>query len=159
MNTSYYSNFIIVFLSNISVFFIKRGFYKPFFKSFFFNFVVTLDPSTVLRFRFNGEDNKTVIVAENSRVDLLCQADGRPTPQMSLVSIKDNNHMLSSTSPGDIQVTESTEELSYTMNQVQCEHAGDYRCEVNNGIGHDSHTVKLLVFCKSVFLLSFFLFL
>ncbi|PVD27822.1 hypothetical protein C0Q70_12996 [Pomacea canaliculata] len=83
-------------------------------------------PSTVLRFRFNGEDNKTVIVAENSRVDLLCQADGRPTPQMSLVSIKDNNHMLSSTSPGDIQVTESTEELSYTMNQVQCEHAGDY---------------------------------
>ncbi|XP_025102816.1 uncharacterized protein LOC112569287 isoform X2 [Pomacea canaliculata] len=104
-------------------------------------------PSTVLRFQLNALNNKTVTVAENSSIEMLCQADGRPTPRMSFVSIKDNNRVLNSKPLGNIQVTEVRQELRHVINQIQCENSGDYRCEVNNGIGQDNQTVRLLVLC------------
>lgn len=96
----------------------------------------------------NAVENETIIVNENSSVSMLCQADGRPTPPMSLVIIKDNNRVLSSRPAGVIQVMEETGELRYFINHIQCEDSGDYKCEVDNSVGTDSKTVKLLVLCE-----------
>ncbi|PVD27814.1 hypothetical protein C0Q70_12988 [Pomacea canaliculata] len=95
----------------------------------------------------NAVENETIIVNENSSIEMLCQADGRPTPRMSLVIIKDNNRVLSSRPAGVIQVMEETGELRYFISHIQCEDSGDYKCEVDNGVGIDSKTVKLLVLC------------
>ncbi|PVD27768.1 hypothetical protein C0Q70_12940 [Pomacea canaliculata] len=109
--------------------------------------VIFTDPSSVLSFKLNAEDNKTVSVSENSNVNMTCVASGRPAPRMRLVG-GSNRHELMSRAEGDIESHEKSRELSFFMCKAQCEDSGDYTCEVDNGVGNVTQSVMLLVTCN-----------
>ncbi|XP_025100431.1 uncharacterized protein LOC112567801 [Pomacea canaliculata] len=103
-------------------------------------------PPSVLSFKLNAEDNKTVNVSENSNVIMTCVASGRPAPRMRLVG-GSNRHELMSRAEGDIESHEKSRELNFFMCKAQCEDSGDYTCEVDNGVDNVTQSVLLLVTC------------
>lgn len=104
------------------------------------------DPPSVLSFQLNVE-NQTLTVAENSNVTMLCSANGRPAPRMLLIRGSDHQQ-LTQRPQGDIQLNELNRDLDFFLCQARCQDSGDYICKVDNGVGQDSKTVRLLVQCE-----------
>ncbi|KAK7467742.1 hypothetical protein BaRGS_00037017 [Batillaria attramentaria] len=75
-------------------------------------------------------------VNEGQSVTFHCQADGRPTPTMTLVD-QDSNEEVTQESP-----------ISHTVSHARCEDAGNYRCSAGNTIGSNQTESRLLVNCK-----------
>lgn len=99
----------------------------------------------MVSFQLNGVNNQSVTVTENSGVDISCVATGRPN-----IIIKElNKQELCRRSQEVIRPFEKEQsDLNFTLSVFGCQQSGDYRCEVNNELGNDSQTVRLLVQCK-----------
>lgn len=118
----------------------KTGFKRPIKDLFFLT-----DLPTVLKFELNDFNNETVTVLENSNVNVLCQASGEP----KMVIIRGNGRKEVKSQPaGDKQYKELQRELRFVIARVRCDESGEYICHVNNLVGNDSKTVRLLVQCK-----------
>ncbi|KAK7477510.1 hypothetical protein BaRGS_00031195 [Batillaria attramentaria] len=77
-------------------------------------------------------------VRENQSVAFTCRADGRPTPNITLVNRDTGRQLRRQSSP-----------LSYSVSRARCEDAGVYTCSASNGIGPDQvETIKFLVNCE-----------
>ncbi|KAK7477528.1 hypothetical protein BaRGS_00031213 [Batillaria attramentaria] len=77
-------------------------------------------------------------VDEGQSVTFDCQADGRPTPTVTLVNRDSNTEIATESSP-----------LSHIVSSARCEDAGVYTCSASNGIGPDQvETTTLLVNCR-----------
>ncbi|XP_025102205.1 uncharacterized protein LOC112568894 isoform X2 [Pomacea canaliculata] len=109
--------------------------------------IVGYSPS-VISFSINNVDNMTVNVQEKSRVEMKCLSKGRPTPSIQLINSTEPEQSLNETQPtGNISVDKTTEEVTLTIEDVQCEASRVYRCDVNNSLGQDKVTRTLLVSC------------
>ncbi|XP_025103057.1 hemicentin-1-like [Pomacea canaliculata] len=102
-------------------------------------------PPSVVSFQLNNE-NQTAIVNESSDVNMICAANGRPAPRMMLVRGSDGQE-LKVRPQGEIGFDEERRDLAFFLCKAECQDSGDYRCEVDNGVGHDSKTIRLLVQC------------
>ncbi|PVD27850.1 hypothetical protein C0Q70_13026 [Pomacea canaliculata] len=87
----------------------------------------------VLNFQINAEARTVVTVAENSSVRMRCEAEGRPSPHMTIVSVSNDKREVASRPRGAVQSPDQRVELTYDLTAAPCEAAGDYRCEVDNG--------------------------
>ncbi|XP_025102823.1 deleted in malignant brain tumors 1 protein-like [Pomacea canaliculata] len=107
--------------------------------------VIIQDRPAVLSFQLNNVDNKSVTVSENFKVKMSCLASGRP----NMVIMKElNKEKLQIQSQEDIMSIKGEKNyLNHSISNVACQQSGDYRCEVNNDLGNDSQTVRLLVQC------------
>ncbi|KAK7491361.1 hypothetical protein BaRGS_00017462 [Batillaria attramentaria] len=77
-------------------------------------------------------------LSENQAVTIDCQANGRPTPNMTLIRRDRGTVMSVELSP-----------LSYTIPRSSCEDAGDYTCVASNSMGPDrENTDTMIVKCK-----------
>ncbi|XP_025102819.1 uncharacterized protein LOC112569288 isoform X1 [Pomacea canaliculata] len=101
----------------------------------------------VLNFEINAEARTVVTVAENSSVRMRCEAEGRPSPQMTIVSVSNDKQEVASRPRGAVQSPDQRVELTYDLTAAPCEAAGDYRCEVDNGVGQESRNIRLYVEC------------
>ncbi|KAK7485507.1 hypothetical protein BaRGS_00023195, partial [Batillaria attramentaria] len=77
-------------------------------------------------------------VNEDQSVTFYCQADGRPTPTMTLVD-QDSHKVVTDKSPSPI---------SHNVSRARCEDAGNYTCSTGSGIGSNQAESRLLVNCK-----------
>lgn len=90
----------------------------------------------------------TVNVQEKSRVEMKCLSKGRPTPSIQLINSTEPEQSLNETQPtGNISVDKTTEEVTLTIEEVQCEASRVYRCDVNNSLGQEKVNRTLLVSC------------
>ncbi|XP_025102812.1 deleted in malignant brain tumors 1 protein-like [Pomacea canaliculata] len=103
--------------------------------------------SHVLNFQINAEARTAVTVAENSSVRMRCEAEGRPSPHMTIVSVSNNKQEVASRPRGAVQSPDQRGEVTYDLTAAPCEAAGDYRCEVDNGVGQESRNIRLYVEC------------
>ncbi|PVD27851.1 hypothetical protein C0Q70_13027 [Pomacea canaliculata] len=100
----------------------------------------------VLNFEINAEARTVVTVAENSSVRMRCEAEGRPSPQMTIVSVSNDKQEVASRPRGAVQSPDQRVELTYDLTAAPCEAAGDYRCEVDNGLAEDRGVnVKVII--------------
>lgn len=94
-----------------------------------------------------NDKSDNVSVVENSTITMRCEADGRPTPRMTITKASDNS-VLQTTSEGNITVEDQKGEITYTVAEVQCSHTDKYICTAANGIGMKDQSVSLFVKCK-----------
>ena len=87
------------------------------------------------------------MACEGSLVTLVCNATGKPTPNITWTKIEDNG-------------TDSVPLLplvdgKYVLSNIQRSANGTYRCTADNGVGTPvNRTVSVTVECKSSFLYS-----
>ncbi|XP_025102832.1 deleted in malignant brain tumors 1 protein-like isoform X2 [Pomacea canaliculata] len=104
-------------------------------------------PPSIITFFLNYQVDPTVTVTENSDVDMLCEAHGRPNPRMLFISNKDNKVLIDSKQNG-VQLSEGKGQITTILRNVQCEDSADYRCEVENSVGRSNQSIRLLVPCS-----------
>ncbi|XP_025100102.1 uncharacterized protein LOC112567624 [Pomacea canaliculata] len=97
--------------------------------------------SRVLTFKINNMDIDTVNVSENTDLTVVCKADGRPTPSLSLFKNIDNQKF-------KLAVVNDSDELTHTMTAVTCQDAGNYVCQSENIICVDAKSIQVFVFCE-----------
>ncbi|XP_025100104.1 uncharacterized protein LOC112567626 [Pomacea canaliculata] len=97
--------------------------------------------SRVLTFKINNMDIDTVNVSENKDMTVVCKADVRPTPSLSLFKNIDNQKF-------KLSGVKDSDELTHTMTAVTCQDAGNYVCESENIIGVDTKSIQVFVFCS-----------
>ncbi|PVD27854.1 hypothetical protein C0Q70_13030 [Pomacea canaliculata] len=102
--------------------------------------------SYVLNFKINAEARTVVTVAEKSSVRMRCEAEGRPSPHMTIVSVSNDKQEVASRPRGAVELYDQSVELTYDLTAAPCEAAGDYRCEVDNGLAEDRGVnVKVII--------------
>ena len=104
------------------------------------------DPTSVLSFSLNSVETTEVKVNVSDTVNLTCQADGRPTPKMTL--IRANSDVIASVPQGSPSLSDERKTVTGSVT-VQCRDTGAYWCDVNNGVGSiQRRNVTILVQCK-----------
>ncbi|XP_025102888.1 opioid-binding protein/cell adhesion molecule-like [Pomacea canaliculata] len=103
-------------------------------------------PPSIITFLLNGQVGPSVTVTENSSVDMLCEAHGKPTPRMLFMSDKDNEVWIDS-KQDEVQLSEGKGQIATILRKVQCEDSADYRCELENSVGRSNQSIRLLVPC------------
>ncbi|PVD27853.1 hypothetical protein C0Q70_13029 [Pomacea canaliculata] len=100
----------------------------------------------VLNFQINAEARTVVTVAENSSVRMRCEAEGRPSPHMTIVSASNDKREIASRPRGAVELYDQSVELTYDLTAAPCEAAGDYRCEVDNGVAEEGGVnIKVII--------------
>lgn len=100
------------------------------------------DPSSGLTFQIDSKESQTLNVTENSKVLVICRADGKPLPTISLLKQSNDNQ------PEEVAVAKNSEELRYNLSVTSCETAGDYLCKSNNIMGFNQKESLINVLCK-----------
>lgn len=116
--------------------------------------VLISDPPSIITFFLNGHVGPTVTVSENSDVDMLCEAHGRPNPTMLFITNKDNKVLIDSKQNG-VQLSEGKGQITTILRKLRCEDSADYRCELENSVGRSNQSIRLLVPCKLLFWVFF----
>lgn len=104
----------------------------------------------MLSFKIAEKEDGVVNVTENTNVSIVCQAEGRPLPTISLFR-KGNDNLNQS-----IFVANNKSDLKYTINVVNCEEAYNYFCKSENSISVDQRNIFLIVLCKYPCFLNIF---
>ncbi|KAK7485545.1 hypothetical protein BaRGS_00023233 [Batillaria attramentaria] len=73
-------------------------------------------------------------VSEGDDVVLVCRADGRPTPDMTLVK-KETGSRVHYVKGGVLVVEDRDSWLNYTITSAQCSDTGTYTCATRNDVG------------------------
>ena len=104
------------------------------------------DPTSVLSFSLNSVETTELTVNVTDTVTLTCQADGRPTPKMTLM--RPNGEVIANVPQGNPSVADEIKEVTDVV-MVQCHDTGVYNCDVNNGVGSTQRrNVTIFVQCK-----------
>lgn len=101
-------------------------------------------------FKIGDKADAVVNVTENTNVSVVCEADGRPLPTISLFR-KGNDNLNQ-----NIFVANNESNLKYTINVVNCEAAYNYFCKSENSISADQRNILLIVLCKYYCFLNIF---
>ena len=102
----------------------------------------------MLSFSLNSVETTELTVNVSDTVTLTCQADGRPTPQMTL--IRPSGDVIANVPQGTPSLADEIKEVTGELT-VQCRDMGVYHCDVNNGVGSTQRrNVTIFVQCKFV---------
>lgn len=123
---------------------LKRSYNLTYYFSIFY---LKSEIPVVVGFTANGEDNTTIIVDENSNVSLSCEATGKPTPDMVLISGA-NSRELKRLPQSDSQSTKRRANIYFFLQSISCQDSGGYRCQAHNSAGHSSRILFILAPCK-----------
>ncbi|XP_025100100.1 putative DMBT1-like protein [Pomacea canaliculata] len=107
--------------------------------------VIVKYSSQVLNFQVNEEMQWVVTVPEHSRVYMRCEAEGRPSPHMTIVRDTGDKREVASRPRGALQLTDQRVVLTYNLTAAPYEASGNYRCEVDNGVGKDIQSIRIYV--------------
>ncbi|KAK7485517.1 hypothetical protein BaRGS_00023205, partial [Batillaria attramentaria] len=90
----------------------------------------------------------SLTVSEGDDVVLACLADGRPTPDMTLVK-KETGSRVHYVKGGVLVVEDRDSWLNYTITSAQCSNTGTYTCTTRNDVGTGPETSgAIFVNCK-----------
>lgn len=103
---------------------------------------VSLDPSRVLNFQVNAGMRRVVTVPEHSPVYMRCEAEGRPSPHMTIVRNTGDKREVASRPRGAVEFSDQRVVLAYNLTAAPCEASGNYRCEVDNVVGQHTQSVR-----------------
>lgn len=104
--------------------------------------ILLTDAPRVQSFKIDNKADDVVNVTENTNVSVVCRAEGRPLPTISLYKRGSDNQN------SDILVATNASELQYTINVVNCEAAYNYFCKTENPIAVDQRNILLIVLCE-----------
>ncbi|XP_025102871.1 uncharacterized protein LOC112569317 [Pomacea canaliculata] len=110
--------------------------------------VIVKYPSRILKFEVNAGMRRVVTVPEHSPVYMRCEAEGRPSPHMTIVRDTVDKREVASRPRGAVEFSDQRVVLTYNLTAAPCEASGDYRCEVDNGVGKDIQNIRIYVMCK-----------
>ena len=100
----------------------------------------------MLSFSLNSLETTELTVNVSDNVALTCQADGRPTPKMTL--IRPSGDVIANVPQGTPSIADEIKEVTGEVT-VQCRDTGVYHCDVNNGVGSTQRrNVTIFVQCK-----------
>lgn len=100
------------------------------------------DAPRVLSFKIDNKADDVVNVMENTKVSVVCQAEGRPLPTMSLYRKGSDNQNYNTL------VANSVSELHYIINVLNYDAAYDYFCKAENSISMNQRNILLRILCK-----------
>ncbi|XP_025102862.1 uncharacterized protein LOC112569310 [Pomacea canaliculata] len=109
--------------------------------------VIVKYPSRVLNFQVNAGMRRVVTVPEHFPVYMRCEAEGRPSPHMTIVRDTVDKREVASRPRGAVEFSDQRNVLTYDLTAAPCEASGDYRCEVDNGVGKDIQNIRIYVMC------------
>ena len=100
----------------------------------------------MLSFSLNSVKTTELTLNVSDIVTLTCQADGRPTPKMTL--IRPSGDVIANVPQGSPSLADEIKEATSEVT-VQCRDTGVYHCDVNNGVGSTQRRyVTIFVQCK-----------